>query len=192
MSASLHSWLPSLSSCPILLTAAHGKRAYNAANDFGRTAARDPWNVIYRAYLSRAGARPIPRAHLWTTRTKVPEDPTDGNSGSSLPQFVVARSSLVSTSSVFPISFSPPLPITQKNFKASIGTALPAITHDLHSGATSFAWVSSSYTLAATAILPLVGRIADIFGRRTVRNQPSNPLFAHALVRFLSSPSHSS
>ncbi|TBU22577.1 MFS general substrate transporter [Dichomitus squalens] len=50
---------------------------------------------------------------------------------------------------------------------ASVSTALPAIVHDL-GGSESFAWVSSAYTLACTAVLPISGRAADIFGRRTV------------------------
>ncbi|KAI0716366.1 iron permease [Earliella scabrosa] len=50
---------------------------------------------------------------------------------------------------------------------ASISTALPSIIHDLD-GTDSFAWVSSAYTLSCTAILPLSGRLADIFGRRSV------------------------
>ncbi|KAH9917681.1 Mfs1.1 [Epithele typhae] len=50
---------------------------------------------------------------------------------------------------------------------ASVSTALPAIIHDLD-GTDSFAWVSSAYTLASTAVLPLIGRLADIFGRQRV------------------------
>ncbi|KAH7925397.1 iron permease [Leucogyrophana mollusca] len=50
---------------------------------------------------------------------------------------------------------------------ASIGTALPSIVHDLD-GTESFAWVSAAYTLACTSILPLSGKLADIFGRRAV------------------------
>ncbi|KAI0739203.1 Mfs1.1 [Daedaleopsis nitida] len=50
---------------------------------------------------------------------------------------------------------------------ASVSTALPSIIHDLD-GTDSFVWVSSAYTLACTAILPLSGRLADIFGRQVV------------------------
>ncbi|KAI0764529.1 iron permease [Trametes elegans] len=50
---------------------------------------------------------------------------------------------------------------------ASISTALPSIIHSLN-GTDSFVWVSSAYTLACTAILPLSGRLADIFGRQHV------------------------
>ena len=51
--------------------------------------------------------------------------------------------------------------------QASVSTALPSIIHDLD-GTDSFVWVSSAYTLACTAILPLSGRLADIFGRQLV------------------------
>ena len=188
-----NSWLR-LSSCPILLTAAPGMRAYNAVNDFGHTAARDLWKNIYLPHRPAPAQTQFLRAHSWTTRRTVTKGHMVGNSGFSSPQYVVAHSSPASTSSVF--QFPPaPLPITEFFFfflKASLGTALPAISHDLHSGTTSFAWVSSSYTLAATAILPLVGRVADIFGRRTVRNEHSRHVPADALTRFLFSPSHSS
>ncbi|TFK91205.1 iron permease [Polyporus arcularius HHB13444] len=50
---------------------------------------------------------------------------------------------------------------------ASVSTALPSIIHDLN-GTDSFVWVSSAYNLACTAVLPLSGRLADIFGRREV------------------------
>ncbi|PPQ78839.1 hypothetical protein CVT26_011850 [Gymnopilus dilepis] len=47
----------------------------------------------------------------------------------------------------------------------SMGTALPVIIHDL-GGSQSFVWVSSAYTLATVAVIPLSGRLAEIFGRR--------------------------
>ncbi|RPD53173.1 Mfs1.1 [Lentinus tigrinus ALCF2SS1-6] len=50
---------------------------------------------------------------------------------------------------------------------ASVSTALPSIIHDLN-GTDSFVWVSSAYNLACTAVLPLSGRLADIFGRREI------------------------
>ena len=49
----------------------------------------------------------------------------------------------------------------------SVSTALPRITHDLRGGS-AYSWVGSAYSLAATAVLPLAGRLADIFGRRPV------------------------
>ncbi|KAF9461629.1 MFS general substrate transporter [Collybia nuda] len=48
-----------------------------------------------------------------------------------------------------------------------MGTALPSIVHELQ-GTDSFAWVSAAYTLSTTAVLPLNGRLAEIFGRRDV------------------------
>ncbi|OJT03197.1 hypothetical protein TRAPUB_6245 [Trametes pubescens] len=50
---------------------------------------------------------------------------------------------------------------------ASVYTALPSIVHDLE-GADSFVWISSVYTLSCAAVLPMSGRLADIFGRQIV------------------------
>lgn len=49
----------------------------------------------------------------------------------------------------------------------ALGTALPTITADLDGG-DDFSWVGSAYALSSTAILPLSGSLADIFGRRPV------------------------
>ncbi|KAJ7235108.1 iron permease [Mycena haematopus] len=48
-----------------------------------------------------------------------------------------------------------------------MATALPSIVHDLN-GTDSFAWVSTAYSLATTAILRFSGRLADVLGRRDV------------------------
>ncbi|THH32797.1 hypothetical protein EUX98_g1387 [Antrodiella citrinella] len=48
-----------------------------------------------------------------------------------------------------------------------VSTALPTITADLH-GADRFVWVGSAYSLSSTAILPLSGGLANIFGRKPV------------------------
>lgn len=48
--------------------------------------------------------------------------------------------------------------------QTAISTALPTIIHDLNGE--DYVWVGSAYTLASTAILPLCGGIAQIFGRR--------------------------
>ncbi|OBZ65418.1 putative transporter C3H1.06c [Grifola frondosa] len=48
-----------------------------------------------------------------------------------------------------------------------VATALPTITDDLH-GADNFVWVGSAYALSSTAILPLSGSLADIFGRKPI------------------------
>ncbi|KAJ7836921.1 iron permease [Mycena olivaceomarginata] len=49
----------------------------------------------------------------------------------------------------------------------SIPTALPSIIDSL-SGSAASAWVGSSYTLASSALAPLTGNLANIFGRRPV------------------------
>jgi MFS family permease len=46
-----------------------------------------------------------------------------------------------------------------------VATALPTITDALNGG-DLFVWVGSAYALSSTAILPLSGKLADIFGRR--------------------------
>ncbi|KAG9043887.1 hypothetical protein FS837_009033 [Tulasnella sp. UAMH 9824] len=48
----------------------------------------------------------------------------------------------------------------------SVSTALPTIVQDLHG--TEFAWVGSAFALGSTAVLPLTGGLAQIFGRRPV------------------------
>ncbi|KZT60036.1 MFS general substrate transporter [Calocera cornea HHB12733] len=48
---------------------------------------------------------------------------------------------------------------------SSIATALPTIVADLP-GSTSFVWVGSAFTLAQTAVLPLSGNLAQVFGRQ--------------------------
>ncbi|KAH8102918.1 Mfs1.2 [Cristinia sonorae] len=47
-----------------------------------------------------------------------------------------------------------------------LSTALPTITNELHGN--DFVWVGSGYALASTALLPLSGGLAEIFGRRVV------------------------
>ncbi|KAG8896451.1 hypothetical protein FRC01_011810, partial [Tulasnella sp. 417] len=48
----------------------------------------------------------------------------------------------------------------------SVSTALPTIVQDLQG--TEFAWVGSAFALGSTAVLPLTGGLAQIFGRRPV------------------------
>jgi MFS family permease len=47
----------------------------------------------------------------------------------------------------------------------AVATALPTITADLHGK--DFVWVGSAYALASSAILPMTGGLAQIFGRRS-------------------------
>ncbi|KIO30869.1 hypothetical protein M407DRAFT_36916, partial [Tulasnella calospora MUT 4182] len=49
---------------------------------------------------------------------------------------------------------------------SSVATALPSIVEDLHG--TEFSWVGAAYTLGSTAILPMTGGLAQIFGRRPI------------------------
>ncbi|KAJ3554089.1 hypothetical protein NM688_g3288 [Phlebia brevispora] len=49
----------------------------------------------------------------------------------------------------------------------AVGTALPTITKDLNGG-NDFTWVGSAFALSSTAILPLSGALADIFGRKPI------------------------
>ena len=46
-----------------------------------------------------------------------------------------------------------------------IATAVPSIVHDLH-GFSDFPWMFSAYLLAQACVLPVVGRIADLVGRK--------------------------
>lgn len=47
----------------------------------------------------------------------------------------------------------------------AVSTVLPTITNALDGGP-NYVWVGSAYVLASTAILPLSGSLADIFGRK--------------------------
>ena len=49
----------------------------------------------------------------------------------------------------------------------AVATALPTITRDLNGG-DNFVWVGSAYALSSTAVLPLSGSLADIFGRKPI------------------------
>jgi len=49
--------------------------------------------------------------------------------------------------------------------QAILSTALPAITHDLP-GSLPAAWTFSAYLLAATVVIALYGRLADVHGRK--------------------------
>ena len=48
-----------------------------------------------------------------------------------------------------------------------VGTSLPRIIGDL-GGMDIFAWVTTAYMLSSTTIVPIAGKLADIFGRRVV------------------------
>jgi EmrB/QacA subfamily drug resistance transporter len=57
-----------------------------------------------------------------------------------------------------------------------VATALPTIVGDLH-GLQHMAWVTTAYTLAATMVMPIYGKVGDLFGRKR--------LFMAAIVVFL-------
>ena len=46
-----------------------------------------------------------------------------------------------------------------------VSTALPRIVADL-GGFDRYTWVSTSYLVASTSVLPIVGRLTDIYGRK--------------------------
>src|SRR5919107_1438951 len=46
-----------------------------------------------------------------------------------------------------------------------VGTALPKIIADLN-GFEHYAWVTTAYLLASTAVIPVIGKLGDIYGRK--------------------------
>ncbi|KAJ7254827.1 iron permease [Mycena rebaudengoi] len=50
----------------------------------------------------------------------------------------------------------------------AIGTALPTIVTALDDKKGDYAWIGSAYGLSSTAVIPLSGSLADIFGRKPV------------------------
>jgi EmrB/QacA subfamily drug resistance transporter len=46
-----------------------------------------------------------------------------------------------------------------------VGTAMPTIVGDLN-GFSIFAWVTTAYLITSTTIVPIVGKLSDLFGRR--------------------------
>ena len=47
-----------------------------------------------------------------------------------------------------------------------VGTAMPRIVADL-GGFDRFTWITSSYIVASTAAVPIVGRLSDLYGRKS-------------------------
>jgi MFS family permease len=57
---------------------------------------------------------------------------------------------------------------TLASFESTVvSTAMPTIIGDLH-GLSLYSWVFSIYLLTATVMMPLFGRLADLYGRRRV------------------------
>ncbi len=50
--------------------------------------------------------------------------------------------------------------------QTAVSTALPTIVDDLHG--TDFIWAGSAYTIASTAVLPLIGGLVSSFGRKPI------------------------
>lgn len=50
--------------------------------------------------------------------------------------------------------------------QTAVSTALPTIVH--HLNGSDFIWVGSAYSIGATAVLPLVGGVVSIFGRKPI------------------------
>ncbi|GAB2465511.1 hypothetical protein GCM10011375_34390 [Hymenobacter qilianensis] len=48
-----------------------------------------------------------------------------------------------------------------------VATALPRIVGDLH-GLDRFTWVATAYLVASTALVPIYGKLADMYSRRTI------------------------
>jgi len=46
-----------------------------------------------------------------------------------------------------------------------VGTAMPRIIADLH-GFEHYAWVTTAYLLTSTAVVPIVGKLSDLYGRK--------------------------
>src|SRR5215212_2623038 len=46
-----------------------------------------------------------------------------------------------------------------------VGTAMPRIIADLH-GFEHYAWVTTAYMLTSTTVVPIVGKLSDLYGRR--------------------------
>jgi EmrB/QacA subfamily drug resistance transporter len=47
-----------------------------------------------------------------------------------------------------------------------VGTAMPRVIADLH-GFEQYAWVVTAYLVASTAVVPIVGKLSDLYGRKS-------------------------
>ncbi|KAJ7279696.1 iron permease [Mycena rebaudengoi] len=50
----------------------------------------------------------------------------------------------------------------------AIGIALPTIANALNDAKGDYSWIGSAYALSSTAVIPLSGSLADIFGRKPI------------------------
>ena len=46
-----------------------------------------------------------------------------------------------------------------------VGTAMPRVIAELH-GFEHYAWVTTAYLLTSTAVVPIVGKLTDLYGRK--------------------------
>src|SRR3974377_224143 len=60
--------------------------------------------------------------------------------------------------------------------KTIVSTALPRVIADLH-GFDRYTWVSTAYLLTSTVMVPIYGKLSDLFGRK--------PIFLFGVVVFL-------
>src|SRR5207237_10241216 len=60
-----------------------------------------------------------------------------------------------------------------------VGVAMPRIVGELH-GLEFYAWVITAYLVASTAMLPVAGKLGDMFGRK--------PFLAGAIAGFAAAP----
>ena len=49
-----------------------------------------------------------------------------------------------------------------------VSTAGPAIQHDLRIPASFYAWITTSYLVASTVMMPIYGKLSDIYGRKPI------------------------
>jgi MFS family permease len=52
-----------------------------------------------------------------------------------------------------------------------VGTALPKIVAELN-GFKHYAWVTTAYLLASTSMIPVIGKLGDIYGRKWFVSAP--------------------
>jgi EmrB/QacA subfamily drug resistance transporter len=55
--------------------------------------------------------------------------------------------------------------VTFSLLQSLVAPALPEIQRDLHTSATSVAWLLTAYLLSASVLTPIVGRLGDMFGK---------------------------
>lgn len=49
-----------------------------------------------------------------------------------------------------------------------VGTAGPAMQRDLHISPTLYPWITSAYLVASTVMVPIYGKLSDLFGRKPI------------------------